>query len=317
MRITLGVTDATWAAYLRERPHLTEVNFWVPSGRSFMGRASADEPFLFKTKSPENRIVGGGFYVRFWELRVSEAWATFGEGNGVGTEQELETAIQRYRARTQAPAHPDPTIGCLVLRNPFFAPPGLDLPQPQSWGASIVQGKTYDSADPDFGYVGHAFDALQGYARVDYAWDADLRGIDLDAERYGKPVLTRHRLGQGSFRLAVLDAYDQRCAITGSRTVPALEAAHIRAYADGGLHHETNGMALRSDLHRLYDRGYIGVDTDLRLRVSPSLGRDFGNGVELYERERRRQQIRPPQDDRLAPDPDALAWHMRERFRAA
>ncbi len=224
MRITLGVTDNAWASYLRARDDIYEANFWVPSGRNFMGRAAADEPFLFKTKAPTNLIVGGGFFVKFWELRVSEAWATFGEGNGVGSEEALRTAIQKYRARNGSLPDPDPTIGCIILRNVFFAPAGEDLPPPPTWGANIVQGKTFGTDDPAYAYVDHCFRAFQGAARIDPVWDLDLRGVDVDlaGPRYGEPVLTRHRLGQGSFRLSVLDAYANRCAVSGSKMAPVL-----------------------------------------------------------------------------------------------
>ncbi len=317
MRITLGVTDNAWASYLRARDHIDEANFWVPSGRNFMGRASADEPFLFKTKAPVNRLVGGGFFVGFWELRISEAWTTFGEGNGVADERELRAAIQRYRDRNRSPREPDPTIGCIVLRNIFFADPGEELAPPPRWGSNIVQGKTYDGDDPDYEYVDHAFRAFQGGARLDPAWDSDLFSVDLDTERYGAPVLTRHRLGQGSFRLAVLDAYGDRCAITGSRMSPVLQAAHIRPYSSGGEHRVSNGLALRSDMHTLYDRGYLGVDPDYRLRVSPLLTQHFGNGVELYSREARGDVIQLPGAAGDRPDREALEWHMDEVFLSA
>ena len=291
----------------------------MPSARNFMGRASADEPFLFKTKSPRNQLVGGGFFVRFWELRVSEAWATFGPGNGVASEAELHAAITRYRAKNGSPADPDPTIGCIILRNLLFAPGGEEMAPPPRWGTNIVQGKTYGTDDPDYEYVDHAFRAFQGGARVDRFWDRDLIELDLDAEdqRYGAPVLTRHRLGQGSFRLAVLDAYRQRCAITGTRMAPVLQAAHIRPYAAGGQHRVDNGLALRSDMHTLYDRGYLGVDADYRLRVSPWLSEHFGNGVELYSREARGDLIRLPDSKDEHPDRDALEWHMDQVFLAA
>lgn len=317
MRITVGVTDSAWATYLRERPLIDEANFWVPSARSFMGRASLGEPFLFKTKAPHNRLVGGGFYEGFFERRVSEAWAVFGEGNGCASEDELEDAIQRYREKNKAPRMPDPTIGCLILRNVFFADLGRDLPQPERWGRSIVQGKTYDVLDPDWAYVDYAFNDFRGAARLDQVWDRDILALGEGRERYGAPVLSRARLGQGGFRLHVLEAYNNRCAITGSRLSPALEAAHIRAYASGGEHRVTNGLALRSDIHRLFDRGYLGVDTDYRLRVSPWVRRDSGNGVELYEREERGDLIRLPQRLDAYPDPEALAWHQEHVFRAA
>lgn len=317
MRITLGVTDGAWAAYLRRREDLTEVNFWVPSGNNFTGRASVGEPFLFKTKSPENKLVGGGFFAGFYECRVSEAWAIFEQGNGVETEAELHNAIQRYRHRTGRQHHPDPTIGCVVLQNVFFADERDDMAQPEHWGRSIVQGKTYDDEDPDWGYVKHAFETLCARPRVDLHWEPDNIQVQLDPERYGAEHLTRSRLGQGSFRLAVLDAYDNRCAITGGRMSPTLQAAHIRPYAVGGAHAVPNGLALRSDMHTLFDRGYLGIDPDYRLRVSPRLETDFGNGVELYSREARGDVIRLPAREEERPDRSALDWHMQTVFLSA
>jgi putative restriction endonuclease len=74
-----------------------------------------------------------------------------------------------------------------------------------------------------------------------------------ESSRFGKSVIVTPRLGQGSFRVLVTDAYRYRCAITSERTLPVLEAAHIRPYATGGKHALSNGLLLRSDLHRLFD----------------------------------------------------------------
>lgn len=52
-------------------------------------------------------------------------------------------------------------------------------------------------------------------------------------ERYHH-ILIRHRLGQGAFRVLVTDAYQRRCAISGEKTLPVLEAAHIRPYSQHG-----------------------------------------------------------------------------------
>lgn len=64
-------------------------------------------------------------------------------------------------------------------------------------------------------------------ARFDYQATAE-------AARYGEPVLIKPRLGQASFRIAVTDIYKRRYAMTGQRTLPVLEAAHIRPYAFTG-----------------------------------------------------------------------------------
>lgn len=284
-----------------------------------MGRASSDEPFLFKTKSPRSSAAGGGFFVQSWSLRVSEAWATLGEGNGVASESELHAAITRYRLRNGSAPDPDPTIGCVVLRNLFFAAPGDDLAPPPHWGGTIVQGKTYSTDDPDYDYVAHAFRAFSDQARVDLVWDQDLVEVDGTgpADRYGARTLTQHRLGQGSFRLAVLGAYRHRCAVTGTRMSPVLHAAHIRPYASGGEHRVVNGMALRSDMHTLYDRGYVGIDPDYKLRVSPWLAEHFGNGAELYSRESRGEVIALPSVVDERPGREALEWHMDRVFLSA
>jgi len=47
-------------------------------------------------------------------------------------------------------------------------------------------------------------------------------------------MIVRPRLGQGSFRVLVTEAYDRRCAITNERTLPVLQAAHIKPYALNG-----------------------------------------------------------------------------------
>jgi putative restriction endonuclease len=60
-----------------------------------------------------------------------------------------------------------------------------------------------------------------------------------------------------SFRLAVTKAYGSACAVTQEHSLPALEAAHIQPYGKGGEHQVQNGLLLRSDVHRLFDKGYV------------------------------------------------------------
>jgi putative restriction endonuclease len=82
--------------------------------------------------------------------------------------------------------------------------------------------------------------------------------------------------------LAVRDAYHGACAVTREHSLPALEAAHIQPYVKGGEHRVDNGLLLRSDLQRLYDRGYVTVTPDFVFRVGDSLRDDFKNGRSYY-----------------------------------
>jgi putative restriction endonuclease len=76
----------------------------------------------------------------------------------------------------------------------------------------------------------------------------------------------------------------------------------------------TNGLLLRSDLHRLFDRGYVTVTPELRLEVSSKLKEDFSNGKEYYAHHGKRLVILPG-DPVAHPDPAFLAWHNENTYR--
>ena len=131
--------------------------------------------------------------------------------------------------------------------------------------------------------------------------------------RYGAARLVEPRLGQGTFRVAVLDAYDRACAVTGEHSLPALEAAHIRAYAQSGPHEVCNGLLLRADLHRLFDTGYITVTPELRLVVGDRLRGDYRNGRSYYPLHGAQLQV--PTTRSHQPAKDFLEWHNEHTFR--
>lgn len=107
--------------------------------------------------------------------------------------------------------------------------------------------------------------------------------------------------------------YDRRCAITGEKTLPALEAAHIRPYSEVPSHEVTNGILLRSDIHRLFDQGYVTVDSNLRFRVSSRIRDEFHNGVIYYDLNER--PVRVLKEGAQQPDRSALEWHSTTIYR--
>jgi hypothetical protein len=70
------------------------------------------------------------------------------------------------------------------------------------------------------------------------------------------------RRGQPSFRRKLLEAYGGACAVTGSRTVEVLEAAHIIAYNGPSTNQVQNGILLRADIHTLFDLGLLEINPD-------------------------------------------------------
>jgi putative restriction endonuclease len=130
--------------------------------------------------------------------------------------------------------------------------------------------------------------------------------------RYGAPQLVAPRLGQGTFRVAVLEAYSRACCVTAERSLPALEASHIRPYASAGPHEVSNGLLFRADLHRLFDKGYVTVTPELRLEVGARLRDEFHNGHSYHPLHGSR--LRVPRDASLRPSSRCLQWHNQRVF---
>lgn len=297
MRLWIGITDDDWFRFLQTRPGLDEVNFWQPSGRAPI-QLSQGAPFLFKLHSPNNFIVGGGFFATWSVLPTSMVWETFGEKNGAASFEEMRQRIHRYRP--QSSSEPDPQIGCNVLVAPFFFDEIDWIPVPQSFSLHSQRGKSYDTSSGD----GRAlWERAQSVLRV-------LQPSTVAEEQvpmFGEPALVRPRLGQGSFRVLITDTYERRCAMTGERALPVLEAAHIRPVTGGGQHRVDNGLLLRSDLHRLFDRGYVTVTPDFKVRVSRRLKADFDNGEPYYPLDG--HIIRLPEGEDRRPRREFLEWH--------
>ena len=303
MRIFVGVTDGDWYQLLAGTPGIDEVNFWQPSGSSHFRALSPGELFLFKLHSPRNFIVGGGFFAHFSLLPVTLAWAAFETKNGARSLDEMRHRIEKYRRRGPD-GRDDYTIGCILLEQPFFFNRDLWLPIPEGWAPNIVRGKGYDTADE----VG-----LRLWHEVEERLPLQPLASDHVAERYGSPVLVRPRLGQGTFRILVTDAYERRCAVTRERTLPVLQAAHIKPYSEGGEHDLRNGLLLRSDLHALFDQGYVTVTPGLRVEVSRRIREEFENGRDYYAMHGRRVELPRRPFDR--PSADMLRWHNDKVFR--
>lgn len=295
VRIVVGVTDRHWFELLRARPAITEVNFWSPSPRAFRALTSG-ELFLFKLKVPVDRIVGGGIFAHGDYIPSSLAWEAFGESNGAASLIEIRRRIAHYR-RDGAGRPADFVIGCRILTNVVFWPEPLWLEPPASWARSIVSFNSFGSDEPE----GRAL------------WDAvaermaAVGGPSEDRPRHGAPQLVRPRLGQGAFRVVVTDRYDRRCAVTGEKTLPALDAAHIRPYAEGGPHAARNGLLLRRDIHSLFDGGYVTETPELRFEVSARIREEFQNGRHYYALHG--QPLRRPADPADQPSPEILRWH--------
>lgn len=304
MRYWVGVTDNKWFDFLRYKA-VEEVNFWQPSASSRPHRLSAGELFLFKLKNPRNCIAGGAFFASYSALPAQLAWNAFGELNGVSSDAELLTRIQKYRSDEVA-WHS--FIGCSILVEPFFFSENDWLNVPDDWHPNIQKGRYYDTNTMPGANLWKEISRKLANSRHTQTKDA----LNIE-ERYGAPFLSRARLGQGTFRVLVTDAYSRRCAITTERTLPVLEAAHIKPYGSSGPHSVNNGLLLRSDLHKLFDSGYMTITNNLRVEVSKRIKEEFENGREYYRYHGKYLQT-VPEEEHFRPHPDYLEWHQSQRF---
>ncbi len=305
MKFWAGVTDNDWFSFLSAQG-LDEVNFWRPSPGPYFKTLPAGTPFLFKLKAPYNHIAGGGYFVQYSTLPLEMAWDAFGVKNGVPTFSAFERKIRAYRKQPKGPLE----MGCNVLVEPFFFPRDQWIAL-SDWSPSVVQGKTFGTETKEGAWLWNEVQRRVSELAIGYR-TAD--SVDVySAQRYGELFLDRARLGQGAFKVLVGEAYQRRCAITGETTLPALEAAHIRAYAEGGPHRISNGMLLRSDFHKLFDAGLVAVTPDLRVRVSDRIKEQYFNGKAYYRVHDQPLAVLPSLASQR-PDPDFLRWHLNERF---
>jgi putative restriction endonuclease len=311
MNVYVGITDIDWYRTLAAQPEVREVNFWKPGGQGGFKALLPGEPFLFKTKWDHNKIIGGGYFQGYARLPLSQAWDFFGIGNGVSNLQELTALVSKYRDVRIAPGD-DPTIGCILLNEVRFFPEGQQVAAPADFAKNIVSGKTYEVGK---GETDPAIDlALQQLViQVDGQSGAS-DSAHVSGPVFGNPILVKPRLGQGAFKALVHGAYRDRCSVTGHKIRPTLQAAHILPVGKGGEHRVDNGLLLRSDVHTMFDCGYIGIDPNYKLHVSRRLRDEFGNGDEFYERAG--SVIALPEREVDKPNTEFLTWHMDEVFLA-
>lgn len=278
------------------------MNFWIPSGRNFRV-LEPGWPLFFRVKGGIRAIGGFGLFVHFTRLPLWLAWEAFGDANGA---PDLETLVQRVaQYRTAAERRQETLraeIGCIVLEEAVFFGEEDFVAEPRDWAPGIMSGKAYPLLEGEGARIWReCLDRLRHSSRL----------VPVEGEVVPPPP-DRVEIGAGAFRTLLLDAYGRACAVTEEHSLPVLDAVVIRPQEEGSQYEVSNGIVLRSDLHRLFDTGYVTITPDYRLEVSRRLHEDWRNGRSYYPLHGRR--IRVPEEAPLRPDPQALRWHNEAVF---
>ena len=102
----------------------------------------------------------------------------------------------------------------------------------------------------------------------------DIKNIESNTDPTTAQALINARVGQGKFGLAVRQLWNHRCSVTGSTTKVALEASHIKPWADSSDAQRldpNNGLLLTANLHKLFDADLISFYDSGKLLVSSQL----------------------------------------------
>ncbi|MBF8303609.1 MAG: Restriction endonuclease, putative restriction endonuclease [Candidatus Dadabacteria bacterium] len=280
MKFWVGVTDTEWFNFLSNIAP-DEVNFWQPSGNVTFQALKPGELFLFKLHSPFNFITGGGFFVNFSRLPISVAWQTFGEKNGAASYELLRSRIMKYRVQHKT-YEPDPMIGCIILTSPFFFTKDEWIPVPKDWNPSLVRGKTYDYHEPIGAALWLAVQERIQNKSISKKVNEKGSIFAEESSSYGTEYLIRARLGQGAFRVLVTEAYQRRCGITGERTLPVLEAAHIKPY--------------------------LTITNDFNVEISKRIKEEYENGRDYYLLHGNKLKAMPS-NVKDCPSREYIEWH--------
>lgn len=294
----LAVTDPRWHDQMLSDPPTGLVNFWTPT--PWKVKLQSGSRWGFMLKSPIRRIGGFGTLVGYEEATIEEAWERWGLANGVQSLADFRDRIIRFASRrSSAPiVGNNPTIGCVLLEACVFLP-AKEWREPEEFGLifkkQIVKWKRCN------GELRLPFeDELPNSSLTFELVDPD--GADWELKR------TKKRMSQALFRRDVLQAYDSKCAMTGTACEQVLEAAHIQPFVNLKSNHIQNGIALRRDVHCLFDAGLLTIRPDYTIEVSSHL-----NGSPY--RELHDEQLRLPSSGRSAPSQEAISFHRSEVFR--
>jgi putative restriction endonuclease len=140
--------------------------------------------------------------------------------------------------------------------------------------------------------------------------------FQLEQPRERLAYLSSRIVRDRAFRRIILDAYDERCAVTGLKLINGggraeVDAAHIRPVEADGPDIVNNGIALSGTAHWMFDRGLISLSNDLDILISRYVN-DLEGVRSILNRSGR---ALSPKKAGQRPHPHFLEWHRENCFK--
>ena len=131
-----------------------------------------------------------------------------------------------------------------------------------------------------------------------------------------REVLIKQRVNQSFFRSTILSSYNLKCCITGLSISEFLVASHIKPWKsdEGNRLNPHNGLCLNSIHDKAFDKGFITVTPDYKIKVSKYFDEvKNDNSISDFFLKYHDQSIILP--DRFLPSNDFLDWHYQNIFK--
>lgn len=118
-----------------------------------------------------------------------------------------------------------------------------------------------------------------------------------------------------AFAVAIKEAYQNTCAMSGLRIVNGggraeVQAAHIRPVSEDGPDSLRNGVALTGTVHWMFDRGLVSIDDDYTILIA----KDRLPDAALRLLNKNQRLLLPARED-LRPHKTFLSYHRNIKFK--
>ncbi len=261
----ISPTDNNWFSNLKKEKVVDDINFWTPTPWNL--KFNEGDRWYFMLKSPIRKIGGGGYIKEYHNLTVEQAWNKYGIKNGFYSKDDFIRSLGKHKSKNSLNKNElegSTIIGCIILYGAVFLNDDqyIDLEDYKeiSFSPNIVKYKKFND-DEDF--------ILEKVLKGEiYNSDSEFKPVDPHTKKSKVISENSRRDGQSEFKAALVEVYSGKCCITGESTPELLEAAHIQPYLSKKSNHLQNGLLLRTDIHKLFDKNLLYIDQGYRVHIS-------------------------------------------------
>ncbi|MFY9261961.1 MAG: HNH endonuclease [Gallionella sp.] len=131
-----------------------------------------------------------------------------------------------------------------------------------------------------------------------------------------REAIIKARINQSFFRSTILSSYNSTCCITGLAIPDFLVASHIVPWAinEKVRLNPHNGLCLNSIHDRAFDRGFITITADYKIKISKCL-LDLSHDTAVHDFFIKHDNLPIRLPDKFLPDQAFLAFHAENIFR--